>query len=190
MATYSLQQNEVVLLKEESVRHGGLLASYSDELMLTTLNLVLVKKGLFGKSKGVLTFPVNQVKVHDNQAQAAIGKASNGSAVLDVYFLNGQEQFSFQTGGKKKIQSWIAKINFAVTGQETPESGRKGMALPGSEMVAGVLKDTFGVFKARLGPQTAAPVRIARKCGNCGAPITGNQGQAIACEYCGSIQQL
>lgn len=190
MATYNLQHNEVVFLKDESVMHGGALASHSDELILTSLNLVLVKKGLFGRSKGALTFPLNQVKVHDNRAQAAIGRSSSGNAALDVYFLNGQEQFSFLSGGKKKVQDWIGKINFAVTGEELPESSRTGMALPGSEMVAGVLKDTFGVFKARLGPQLAAFTKVARKCGSCGAPISGNQGQAIACEYCGSIQQL
>jgi hypothetical protein len=179
-----------VLLKDERVMHGGLLSAFTDELMLTNLNLVLIKKGILGNTKGVLTFPVTQVKVQDKQAQAIVGRASNGSAALDVYFLNGQEQFRFQSGGKKKIQSWIANINRAVTGQEIPEPVRAGMALPGSELVAGVLKDTYSVFRAKLGPQTGAPVKVAGKCGSCGAPIAGNRGQAITCEYCGSTQQL
>ena len=58
-ARYNLQPHEVVLLKDESVMHGGFWSAYTDELMLTNLNLVLIKKGMFGNSKGVLTFPVN-----------------------------------------------------------------------------------------------------------------------------------
>jgi hypothetical protein len=190
MAKYNLQPNEVVLLKDERVVHGGVLSGATDELMLTNLNLVLVKKGVLGNTKGILTFPLSQVKVQNKQAQAAMGKSSNGSAALDVYFLNGQEQFRFQSGGKKKIQTWIANINQAVTGQEMPDTARTAMALPGSELVAGVLKDTYSVFRAKLGPQTGAPVKVAGKCRSCGAPIAGNRGQVVTCEYCGSTQQL
>lgn len=187
---YNLQPNEAVVLKDESVAHGGLRAVYTDELILTNLNLVLIKKGMFGNSKGVLTFPVNQIKVYNQQAQAAIGKARNGTALLEVYFLNGQEKFSFQTGGKKKLNEWIVKINHVVTGQETPAQQASGMALPGAELVAGVLKDTLGVFKSRLGSKSGAPTKVAGKCSSCGAPVAGYQGQAITCEYCGSAQQL
>ena len=187
-ARYNLQPHEVVLLKDESVMHGGFWSAYTDELMLTNLNLVLIKKGMFGNSKGVLTFPVNQIKVHNQQAQAVIGKATNGSDLLEVYFLNGQEKFAFQTGGKKKLNEWIAKINQALTGEEAQPNS--GMALPGAEMVAGVLKDTLGVFKSKLGSKAEAPVRVASKCRGFGAPVAGFQGQAIMCEYCGSAQQL
>ena len=191
MATlYNLQPNEVVLLKDESVMHGGFLSGYTDELILTNLNLVLLKKGMFGNSKGVLTFPINQIKVYNQQAQAVIGNAPNRTDLLEVYFLNGQEKFSFQSGGKKKLNEWIAKINQVVTGQDSPAHQASGMALPGAELVAGVLKDTLGVFKSKLGFKSDAPVKVAGKCRACGAPVTGFQGQAITCEYCGSAQQL
>lgn len=189
-ASYNLQPNEVVLLKDERIMHGGLWSAYTDELILTNLNLVLVKKGMFGNVKGVLTFPVNQIKVHNQQAQAVIGKATNGTDLLEVYFLNGQEKFSFQTGGKKRLNEWIAKIHQAVTGEEAPAQPGTGMALPGAAMVAGVLKDTLGVFKSKLGAQTEAPAKVAGACRGCGAPMAGFQGQTVACEYCGSAQQL
>lgn len=189
-ARYNLQADEVVLLKDESVRHGGFWSAYTDELILTNLNLVLIKKGMFGNSKGVLTFPVNQIKVYNQQVQAVIGKATDGTDLLEVYFLNGQEKFAFQSGGKKKLNEWIAKIHQAVTGEEAPAQQSTGMALPGAEMVAGVLKDTFGVFKSKLGTKSEAPVKVAGKCRGCGAPVTGVQRQTITCEYCGSAQQL
>lgn len=191
MATYGLQPNEVMLLKEVGVAHGGLLSVYTDELILTSLNLVLVKKGMFGNSKGVQTFPINQIKVHNQQAQAVLAKAPNGMDALDVYFLNGQEQFRFQTGGKRKIIEWVAKINEAATGQKAARaSAGASMAIPGAEMVAGALKGTFDVFKDKFGAKSAAPVATAGKCRACSAPMTGLQGQTVTCEYCGSAQQL
>ncbi|MCS4276212.1 hypothetical protein M2390_001384 [Mycetocola sp. BIGb0189] len=189
-AKYSLQPNEVVFLKDESVMHGGFWSAYTDELMLTNLNLVLIKKGLFGNSKGITTFPVNQIKVYNQQAQAVIGKATNGSDLLEVYFLNGQEKFAFQSGGKKKLTEWIAKIHQAVTGEEAPAPQNTGRALPGAEMVAGVLKDTLDVFKSKLATKPATPMKVAGKCRGCGAPMAGVQGQTIICSYCDSAQQL
>lgn len=199
MPQYNLQPNEVMVLTEARVAHGGTFAGYTDELILTNLNLVLVKKGVLGNSKGIRVFPLNEVKVYNGQAQAMVGRKANGRPALDVYFLNGQEKFDFQAGGTKTILTWVAKINQVVTGQETPESsGTRAtpMALPGAELVAGVLKDTFGVFKAKLGPGTqspakmGAPVKVGGQCRACGAPVTGFQGRQATCEYCSSIQQL
>lgn len=191
MTSYGLQPDEVVLLKEVGVAHGGLRSVYTDELILTNLNLVLVRKGMFGISKGVQTFPLSQIKVHNQQAQAVLGKAATGLDSLDVYFLNGHEQFKFQTGGKRKILVWVAKINEAVTGQSGAQlAGGASMAIPGADMVAGVLKDTFDVFKGTFGAKSAAPTAASGKCRACGAPMTGFQGQTATCEYCGSKQQL
>jgi hypothetical protein len=190
MAEYNLQPNEAVLLKEEHVRHGGTFASYTDALILTNLNLVLVEKGFFGKSKGIRVFPINEVKVDSGQAQAVVGQDKNGTPALEVYFMDGEEKFTFQSGGKKKILTWAAGINQVVTGQEPPVEQETGMALPGTELVAGLLKDTIGVFKAKLGSKTDAPVKVAGKCTACGAPISGTCGSAVACEYCGTVQQL
>jgi hypothetical protein len=189
---YNLQPNEVVILKDESVAHGGsgLRSGYTNELILTNLNLVLLKKGVFGNSKGALTFPVNEIKVYNEQAQAAIGKARNGADLLEVYFVNGEQEFRFQAGGKKKLNEWIVKINHVVTGQEGPVRQASGMALPGAERVAGVLKDTLGVFKSKFGSKSDAPVKVAGKCRACGASLTGYQAQTITCEYCDSAQQL
>lgn len=190
VANYNLRPNEVVLLKEDRVLHGGRMATYTDELMLTNFNLIVTKKGMFGNAKGVLTFPVNQIKVHEGNAQAALGKTSSGNDALEVYFLNGQEQFGFATGGKKKVAEWISKIHYVVTGEEATQQAPAGKAVPGAEMVAGMLRDTLGVFKSKMGPAVEAPAKVAAKCRSCGAPLTGLQGRAATCEYCGSAQQM
>lgn len=187
MANYNLHPNEVVVLKEARVNHGGMFAAYTDDLILTNLNLLLIKKGMFGK--GVHTFPVGQIKVHNGQAQAVLGKASNGYPQLEVYFLNGQENFRFQSGGKKNILQWVAKIGEVVTGERASEKIGTGLALPGADYVAGALKDTFDVFKGRFGSQSKIE-KVASKCSACGAPISGTRGQLSVCEYCQTAQQL
>lgn len=53
MSDYSLQPNETILMKTESVKHGGVMALYTDELVLTNLNLILCSKGVFRNKKGV-----------------------------------------------------------------------------------------------------------------------------------------
>lgn len=190
-AKYDLQPNEVVLLREQNVMHAGSWPAYTNELILTNLNLVLLKKGAFGTSKGALTFPIDQIKVHNNQVQAVIGKAANGMPLLQVYFLNGQEGFGFHAGGKKKVNLWASTISQAVTGTQAPARPSADTALPGAERVAGVLKGTLDVFKSKLGSTpTAAPIEVAGKCRSCGAPIIGLQGRAVTCGYCDSAQQL
>ena len=191
MATpYNLQSNEVVLIKDESVMHEGSSMRFRGELILTNLNLLFIQKSAFGKTQGALFFPLNQIKVYNDQAQAMIGKARNSANALEVYFLQGVEKFVFLSGGKKKLSEWASKINVAVTGEYAPIQTSASRALPGAELVAGVLKDTFSVFKTKFGAAPQAPVKVAGKCRSCGASATGFQGQTITCEYCGAAQQL
>ena len=190
MAKYNLQPNEVVVLTESNVSHGGFLSAYTDELILTNVNLVLAKKGILGNSKGVRTFPINQIKVWNGRAQAMAGKASNGTPVLEVFFLNGQEKFSFQSGGKRKIAKWSSQIDAVVTGTATPAPPEAGLALPGTEAVAEALAETFKVLKGRFGSGSRAPVQVSGKCRSCGASVSGPGGQSVSCDYCGTAQQI
>lgn len=189
MTKYDLLPSEIVLLKDDAVRHGD---EGSGELTLTNLNLVVTRtimgRGLFGKSSvGIQTFPVSQIKVYNGQAHTRMNTTRGGDA-LEVYFLHGEEQFRFYNGGKRKIQTWIGKINEAVTGQ--PAAEVSSFALPGADLVAGVLKDTLGAFKSKLGAKPEALVSVATKCISCGAPVSGVRGQRVTCPYCLATQQL
>ncbi len=187
MAGYNLQPNEALVLKADGVQHGtGFMAGYTDELVLTSLNLVVIKKGTFGNTKGVRVFPVNEIKIFNGRAQAVAGKQAQGRPALDVYFVQGHEQFEFRSSDKALVPTWVAKINEVVTGQETP------VVMPSSraEQAAGAVMDTLGAFKARLGSKTEAPVQVSAKCTGCGAPGAGSRGSSITCEYCGTVQHL
>lgn len=200
MATkLELQHNEVVLLTAEGVAHGGRTAGYTDELILTNLNLVVVKKGAFGKIKATQAFPLNQIKIYNGQAQAVTSKDATGFESLDVYLLDRQERFRFSPATRAtrgQARQWAAQINQVITGQVAPVEESPGRTIPGTEFVADALKGTIGVFKSKLAPasktpaQPATPLQVAAKCKGCGAPVSGLGGRLITCEYCGSTQQI
>lgn len=185
MARYQLLPNEAVLLSEEGAFRGA--RSFCD-LLLTNLNLVVTNRSTFGKPKLDDVFPLRQIKIHNGQAQAILVSKRNVS-VLAVYFVHGEETFRFGVGDARKAGAWAAKINEAITGQPAVEQAPQATGVLGAiGSTVGALKDTLGIFKST--PAPPPPVRVAGKCGSCGAPIAGIRGQATKCEYCDSVQQV
>ena len=84
MAKYQLQSNEGVVLQETGICYepDKFSTAYTDELILTNLNLIHVRKGVFMGTKGIRYIPLNQVKVIGGKCQALVGKA--GSSELSV----------------------------------------------------------------------------------------------------------
>ena len=61
-------------------------------------------------------------------------------------------------------------------------------AIPGTEALAGALKDTFGAFRSGLG--ITEPV-VSVNCEGCGAPLSGHRKMKfVRCEYCDRETQL
>lgn len=60
-------------------------------------------------------------------------------------------------------------------------------AIPGTEALAGTLKDTFGAFRNGLG---IAETRSSGTCEGCGAPLSGHKSEVVRCEYCNRETQL
>lgn len=60
-------------------------------------------------------------------------------------------------------------------------------AIPGTEALAGTLKDTFGAFRNGLG---VAETRSSGTCEGCGAPLSGHKSEVVRCEYCNRETQL
>lgn len=192
MANYNLRPNESIIMKQEQIIHGGVMASFTDELILTNLHIVLVKKGIFGNSKGIQTFPLNQIKVFNGQAQVLLGKTKGGYPQIEVYLLNGQESFGFHN--KKDAVKWIDNINKLVTGNEGEVNTSPSMAITGVEYISEALKGTMDTFKDTLGIKPKSniemPTKEVKKCSYCGAPISGTKGQIVHCQYCDADQQL
>ena len=190
-AEYNLLPNEAMIMKKEGVMHGG--GNFNNELILTSLNIVLVSKSAFGNVKNIKAFPVKQIKVFNNQAQVTLTETRGGYPQIEVYFLNGHEKFGFES--KKEAKNWIEKINQVVNGENVGISVSTKTAIPGTEMIADALGGTVDAFKGALGFKSSkfsaeTLEKSARKCSFCGAPISGNKGQVVRCSYCDGEQQI
>ena len=203
---YRLMPNESVILKEVSVAHGGIMASTTDELLLTNMNIICVDKGIFGNTKGFFQYPLSQIKKYNGKPQVMMGKRSNGTRALEVYFLNGEvEYFSFASGNKKKINQWVEAINKVVVGatvEQNPEADDN--EYDDEDTLVGAFKEVGDEFK-EIGSELLGAIgiqkkkkkntknqvqRVTQKCVSCSAPLAGVKGQVVKCSYCDTEQVL
>lgn len=202
MAKYQLQSNEGVVLQETGICYepNKLSTAYTDELILTNLNLIHVRKGIFMGTKDVRYIPLNQVKVIGGKCQALVGKAQNGHAILQIYTQQGTEEFAFRSKAKKNAGIWANEISRLVTGRDS-ENALESQDAPEydfEDTVVGQLKDAFGEVGAAFGigfgksgqQQKSSVERVSTKCSGCHAPITGVKGKAAVCKYCDTEQVL
>ncbi len=196
MSKFNLLPNESIIIKSDRVMHGGLMASYTDELILTNQNIVYISKGMFGNTKSIQRFPINQIKMYNGEPQVIYGKQQNGSPQLEIYFMNGHKYFAFQSSGKKEVTRWVNAIYELLTGNR-PSTNPEGTssAIPGTEYLAKTFKDTIDTFKSTFGVKTksntgVADEKVTKKCISCSAPLSGEKGQIVNCIYCDTDQVL
>ena len=128
MANLNLQPNESIILKSSMVSHGeGLLAKYTDDLILTNIRLIHVSKGVYGNSSKTRSYPVNQIKVHDGQAQVILGRNRSLFPQIEIYLRNGHEVFGFMS--KNEAVKWIDGINKLLTGNAADPESKKMMEI-------------------------------------------------------------
>ncbi len=198
MANYRLDPDESIILQEPNVMHGGLMAAYTDEILLTNMNFIYVSKGLFGNTKNIVKYPLDTVKVYKGIAQAIIGKTQNGMPALQISFMQGEETFVFQSGSKKDTGKWVNAINQVITGSPSPYVD----AEDDEWFFAGAIRDTVGAFKDALGfkgdtkkgstgsTAKVEPENTTKKCMGCMAPLSGKKGSYVKCKYCDTEQTL
>lgn len=198
MGEFDLSSNEYIIIQNDRVKHGGLLAVYTDSLVLTNLNLVYIKKNLFNKTEDVQYYPLSSIKNVNGHVQAILGKSKNGMPELQLYFLNGQEQFGFES--KVAVQRFVENITKIVTGKEHEIDTSKNMPQNEFEVAGEMLKEGFataagafqGAFGTLFGDEKIKQTKktITKKCSNCGATLTGMSGSTVTCNYCGSKQSM
>ena len=181
MSDYNLYVNEAILLKSEDALQG----MRRGDLILTNLAILWAEKNFFGKIKNINRIPFNQVKIYNENPQVILGKSKNGTYQLEIYLINGQENFSFNStlSGKREINKWINEITKAITGHEAEKIS---MAIPGTEFIADTLKDTIVTLKDSFSSKKI----LSKKCKACKAPITGKKGEIVQCKYCDTQQTL
>lgn len=200
MANLQLLPNEAILLKDVAVAHGGVMAAFTDDLVLTNINIICVSKGIFGNQKKTYIFPLNQIKIFNGKPQAIAGKLSNGYPCLEIYFINGMETFYFQN--KKYIDKWIDAITKALCGNsididntETEKDDSLADEIHDmKEEFKAMGQELMGAFgfksKNASHPKNSGDDRISKKCTSCSAPLIGKKGQIVRCKYCDTDQTL
>lgn len=208
-SNFNLMPNESIILKETSVAHGGVMAVYTDELILTNLAIICINKGVFGNTKNIYRYPLNQIKMYNGKPQAIQGKLSNGVPALEVYFMNGMESFNFQTMNKRNIQRWIDEITKVICGlsddmsnlDNSNDNDYDSDTLVGAfkevgdqfKEVGSELMGAFGIKMPKINTKSSsnnASEKVSKKCTSCSAPLIGVRGQVIKCKYCDTNQTL
>ena len=178
MAEVNLASNEGIILQSTSVMSGSVWAAYTDELILTNLNVILIKRGILGNKKNEQRFPISQIKKVNGKPQVMLGQNSlNGSDQLHITFTHGVEWFEFQSNSKKEIVKWIEAIYelFNCVREDKEEKG----------VFTSTLKKGVDSIKNILSIKSENETTIKNiKCSGCKAPLTGKPGQVVKCIYC------
>lgn len=177
MDKFELKSKESIILRESNVQYSGFLLGYTDDLILTNLNVIHVKKGVFGNTKNIRYIPLKMLKVFDGKAQVKIGKQSNGLHRLEFYFEDGQEYFTFQNGTSIKGLKWIKEINYLLSKdvvENLDSKDKKYTDLPLDKKIKNAIKN---LNSKKI---------ISCNCSSCGASVLGPKGTTVKCDYCNS----
>ncbi|WP_154604766.1 MULTISPECIES: hypothetical protein [Arthrobacter] len=116
------------------------MATYTDELVLSSQNIILISKGMLGNTKGIEYFELNTIKNIGGKPQAIASGPK-----LDVYFLKGQDSFGFKT--RREAKAWANSISKLLNANPEESGTARDRAIPGAAYVADTLRNTLGTFK-------------------------------------------
>lgn len=106
--TFDLEPGEQILRKTTHVQRGRW-STHTGDLVLTDRALVYVDRGLLGNFKGYARFGLDEV------TQVLAGEAPGGTPQLEVYHAEGEDEFGFQSGGKREVREWKKAIDKQLT---------------------------------------------------------------------------
>lgn len=141
-----LDHDEIIILKETNVATSNtLIPMYTNDLILTNKKIIYLIKNMFGGTKKTFYYPLDQIKSYNGVPQVQQGKSSSsGTLSLDIYMLNGEAHFSFESKNKKKIATWIEEIRnlFGV-----PQWNEMSENTNNDDSIIGAFKDIGEEFK-------------------------------------------
>ena len=138
-----LDRDEIVILREDNIDWGKSLQD--KELVLTNKKIICLCRGAFGGIKQIYHFPLDQIKFYNGVPQVKYGRSTDGLPSLDVYFLDGEEQFGFQLGKKRVIRQWIEEIDKLFGVSYVPEEEQSTSNADGT--LFGVFKEVGAMYK-------------------------------------------
>ncbi len=182
---FMLKDEEAVILRAGKVGYGKPIPTKNNELVLTDKALILIRKDLFGKTKEVIRYPLEDICLSGGKPQVARGAGSQVSGPIDVYLK--YEVFSFVLEWGTDVDDWLDAITEVITGEKVErKSDLAGFEdlIAMAESVTGTvngLKKAFGIKSTE---------QVACKCPSCGASLSGTEDEVITCPYCGASVKL
>lgn len=177
MSAYNLEDDEVVLLKDDNVHDGNIRVS----LILTDRNLIVVSYSFFGIAAGTEYLPLNKLKSLNGKPNVLIGKNRAGVSGLQLFFENCEKFYRFDAFlGDRKWQSAITKAYKDYLARQKKEA-RQSLDL---NAVFNPLKNTLESAVNAVKGSQKEPKIIKMKCPKCGAELDGEKGQEVICSYC------
>ena len=164
-----LQKKEVVLIPETNVsyRDGSEKATENYSATLTNQKLIITVMGMWGKKKGVITYPIRgssgarKILAAVEKDRTTLGLTADG-VYLEIGFSNKREM--------KKWKEWIQNL------------------LRSEELHNRSENDNIASGNGEGTPINMAKTAeyVVGRCPYCGAPLSGKRGQLVVCEYCDS----
>lgn len=100
---YLLNQEERIIYKEESMRHG-FWGINSNTLVVTNQAVILEKYGLVKNFQGIIRYPLNEIK------QVLIEESFNGEKQLKLYFNDKTENFASNSNDDIGLKTLLMAI--------------------------------------------------------------------------------
>lgn len=197
MDSYNLEPGEVIILQEDSVEILSDTDEESlEEIVLTNRNLILVDEvwaGLFKKTRLLKRCPLAKINLSRGIPQTVAAKIE-GVYHLQVSFEDETIILKFPSNPRGLSERWANAIRQAALGDL--DAARKGTEL--STGVSDLVEEAKGLVGslfsgAKDGGKPARPlnpVAVTKHCVGCHAPLTGNAGETVTCEYCDTRQTL
>jgi hypothetical protein len=186
--TFGLKPEESVVLRANKVGFGPVIDITRNELILTNQAIIFINKDLFGKTKEVTRYPLEDICLSGGKPQVALGPDSHVSGTLDVYLQ--YETLSFRFEWATDVEEWVASITEIVTGEKVARkdpfgdfAGLEKLVDLTDSMTGSVnsLKKAFGIKSNEA---------AACKCSSCGASLSGIKDEVVICPYCGTSNKL
>lgn len=186
MEDLRLDYDEAVILENERVRRGtGMMVNFTNKLVLTNKNLIIVEYNMLRKPKNIEKLPLSSIRTYNGQAQVSVKRDVSGYTALDIYFNNGPEKFTFMAMTNKEPQKWMDSINSLINGVAVSMGTDKTAVENAAEIVADSIASVAGAFTSAFNKRMNKDKVSAVQCPSCSAFVKGQVGTVAMCPYCG-----
>ena len=194
---YNLLPNEGIIIKSEGINNGGTFSGWTDELILTNLNIIHVVR-LFIRVKEIRKLPIRSVRIVNGYPQVIVRqKEDEGLISVQIFFDDGHpETFGFAEGEEREAVEWVDSLSQAITGHPSniicieEQTGFLGLSSKLKIVTQGPLEPLSDLGTTRNAEKKDPPKIVTKSCIGCGAPVTGKEGEVAICDYCDTKQTL